>query len=355
MIQSLASERTQAVGRRHLELMLMPASKAQGRTRTTTARNSVGRVQIVSATNLGGIPWLVHGFSTRKGGFSEVYGKASLNLSPTKEDTHTAVEENRDAFLKKLNTTDWPVVEMRQVHSDVIHCVSSIAPSLQGCGIPILGMQESLSARERAFSSAHIPGFPQGLIGDGLITDVPGILLAVKTADCMPVIIVDKKKKAVGIFHAGWRGTLNRIVEKGVGEMRRWFNSKAENLQAALGPSIRDCCYKVGEEVRDQFRSQFAYADELFREWQTYEDIHLKYPLLFLTMRAPGHSELPTQILLNLAEANRRQLIDAGLREKNIAVLPHCTACDTKNFFSHRAEHGKTGRMMAVVGIKAIG
>jgi YfiH family protein len=320
-------------------MMLMPPAKAKT-TKTTKKKSSLKRktalgIEILGAANLIEIPWLVHGFSTRIGGTSKVYGKAGLNLGITKEDSRAAVEKNRAAFLKKLNVPDWPIVEMRQVHSDVIHRVFEVAPSPEGegCGTPIDGQGHSV------------------LAGDGLVTDVPGILLAVKTADCMPVIIVDTKKKAVGVFHAGWRGTLHRIVEKGVGEMRRCFGSKPQDLHAALGPSIRDCCYKVGEEVRDKFRSQFSYADELFREWQTYEDIHLKYPLLFLSARAPGHTEMPTQILLNLAEANRRQLIGAGVREKNIEVLPQCTACDTKQFFSHRAEHGVTGRLMAVIGI----
>ncbi len=293
------------------------------------------KLQVLRAGNLAEIPWLVHGFSTRTGGFSKVYGKNALNLGITKEDSRNAVAKNRAAFVKKLCTAEWPLVEMRQVHSDVIYRVTGFAPSPdgEGCGTPIDVLGHAVK------------------VGDGLVTDVPGILLAVKTADCMPVILIDKKKKAVGIFHAGWRGTLRRITEKGVGEMRRHFDSKPQDIYAALGPSIRDCCYTVGEEVRDRFRSQFAYADDLFREWQTYDDIHLKYPLLFLTARAPGHSELPTQILLNLAEANRRQLMDAGVREKNIEVSAQCTACNTKQFFSHRKENGVTGRLMSVVGI----
>jgi polyphenol oxidase len=332
-------------------MMLMTPVKTKST--KSTRKNASKRVpgpKVLTASTLAEVPWLVHGFSTRGGGFSNVYGRATLNLGITKEDTRTAVEKNRAAFLEKLNAPEWPIIEMRQVHSDVIHCVTGFAPSPkgEGCGTPVLAIESTLSGRGTA-PSLH--GFAHGLVGDGLVTDVPGILLAVKTADCMPVIIVDSKKKAVGIFHAGWRGTLHRATEKGVGEMRRWFNSNPQDLHAALGPSIRDCCYKVGEEVRDKFRSQFAYADELFREWQTYEDIHLKYPLLFLSARAPGHTEMPTQILLNLAEANRRQLIDAGVREKNIKVLPQCTACHTKSFFSHRAEHGVTGRLMSVVGI----
>lgn len=322
------------------------ASKKKAPRKQTTARKQPATLNPLISPNLAEIPWLAHAFSTRTGGFSKAYGKPSLNLGYTHDDQRNAVDGNRAAFFKKLGALNWPLVEMRQVHSDVIHCVTGISSS----GHAILAMESTLNGDGNANS---VTGFAHALVGDGLITDVPDILLAVKTADCMPVIVVDKKKKAVGIFHAGWRGTLNRIVQKGVGEMRRWFNSNPKDLEAALGPSIRDCCYKVGDEVRDHFLSQFAYADELFREWQTYEDIHLKYPLLFLTMRAPGHSELPTQILLNLAEANRRQLIDAGVSPKKISVLPKCTACDTKTFFSHRAEHGKTGRLMAVVGIRS--
>ncbi len=312
---------------------MTPARAKSTKTKANKKRTSpkIARVRVLTAQTLAEVPWLVHGFSTRPGGFTTAYGKPSLNLGITKEDSREAVEKNRVAFLRAVGAPDWPIVEMRQMHSDVILPINELPSRL-------------LDEHGRAI-----------LAGDGLVTKVPGMLLAIKTADCMPVIIVDPKKKAVGIFHAGWRGTLHRILEKGVGEMRRYFGSKPQDLHAALGPSIRDCCYKVGEEVRDKFRSQFAYADELFREWQTYEDIHLKYPLLFLTMRAPGHSELPTQILLNLAEANRRQLLDAGVREKNIEALPQCTACDTKTFFSHRAEHGVTGRMMSVVGMRKIG
>jgi YfiH family protein len=312
------------------------------------------QLQIIQAGVFADVPWLLHGFSPRRGGFSKAYGGHALNLGITKEDTKAAVERNRDVFQKKLGAPGWPLVHMHQVHSDVIHRVDGaalneaapghgrIAPGLRPGELRYVATVDGITCSD---------GKPL-LVGDGLITYSTGLLLAVKTADCMPIIIVDPKKRAVGVLHAGWRGTLKRIAEKGVGEMRRWFDSKPGDLKAALGPSIRNCCYNVGEEVRDHFRSQFEYADSLFREWQTYEDIHLKYPLLFLTQRAPGHSELPYRIFLDLAEANRRQLLDAGLREKNIEVINGCTSCDTKRFFSHRKEKGVTGRMMAVVGIK---
>lgn len=273
---------------------------------------------------LASIPWLVHGFSTRKGGVSRIYGGGSLNLGFTKEDSRAAVERNRAEFLKKLGIAtvkrSWPLVTLRQIHSDLIHYVTE--PS------------------------------KEPLAGDGLITDTPGLLLGVQAADCLPVVLVDTKRRAVGVFHAGWRGTVKRIVEKGVGEMRRRFGSKPRDIRAAIGPGIHDCCYTVGPEVRSQFEAQFAWAQELFHETKDSEPIREKYPLLFLTARAPGHSELPKNIFLNLVEANRRQLLDAGVLAKNIEASDLCTSCRTDLLFSHRAENGKTGRMMGVAGIR---
>jgi YfiH family protein len=279
-------------------------------------------------------PWLVHAFSTRPGGFSKAYGAPSLNLGFTKEDPRTTVERNRDLFLQSLGlmgrtlasktaaakSKTMPLVTLRQIHSDRIHAVTVALDS--------------------------------PLAGDGIITDRPGLLLAVQTADCFPVILVDPKRKAVGVFHAGWRGTLRRIVEKGVGEMRRNFGSDPKTLQAAIGPGIRQCCFEVGAEVRIHFEAQFAYADRLFREIKELDPVREKYPMLFLTARAPGHSELPTQIFLDLAEANRCQLLDAGLSPKSIHTLPLCTACRTDLLFSYRKENGVTGRMLAAVGIR---
>jgi len=278
---------------------------------------------VLQAPPLTLISWLVHGFSTRSGGGSSVYGKGSLNLGFTSHDTNAAVLRNRQAFvsaLAKKHKSAWELATLRQIHSDLIHLVSKA------------------------------PKHP--MAGDGMITNAPGILLAVLTADCLPVMVVDPKKRAVGVFHAGWRGTLKRIVEKGVGEMRRYFGSDPAELRAVIGPGIRNCCYQVGPEVRNVFEAQFAYGCELFRETKETNEIHERYPLLFLTSRAPGHSELPKQIFLDLAQANQRQLLAAGLKKKNIFDLDLCTACNIELFFSHRAEHGKTGRMMTAVGIR---
>jgi YfiH family protein len=190
------------------------------------------------------------------------------------------------------------------------------------------------------------------LVGDGLITATPGFLLAIQTADCIPVLLVDARQHAVGVFHAGWRGTVKRIVEKGVGEMQRHFGTRPRDIVAAIGPGVHDCCYQVGEEVRDHFYSQFEYADKLFHETKESDEIHERYPLLFLTARAPGHSELPKKIWLDLVEANRRQLLDGGVPAKNITASDLCTSCRTDLLFSFRAEKGKTGRLMGVAGIR---
>ena len=285
---------------------------------------SKSRLTILRSENLTSIPWLIHGFSTRIGGFSRVYGIKALNLGFTKQDSHSTVERNRAIFWQQLGAISikkvWPLVSIRQIHSDLIHCVS------------------------------ELPKEP--LVGDGLITSMPGILLGIQTADCLPVILVDTKQRAVGVFHAGWRGTVKRIVQKGVGEMRRCFGTLPRNIKAAIGPGIHACCYDVGPEVRQQFESQFAYAENLFRETEESDPVREKYPLLFLTARAPGHSELPTKIFLDLVEANRRQLMDAGVSPKNISASTLCTACRTDLLFSYRAEKGVTGRMMEVAGIR---
>jgi YfiH family protein len=281
-----------------------------------------GKLNILRSPLLSRFPWLVHGFSTRLGGFSRPYGGEALNLGFTKDDSKAAVERNRTAFLRKLsaNREACSLVTLRQVHSDIIRFVDSP------------------------------PDSP--LVGDGMITATPGLLLAIQTADCLPIILVDSKRRAVGVFHAGWRGTVKRIVEKGAGEMRLWFGSRPRDLRAAIGPGVRGCCYEVGAEVREQFESQFAYAAKLFREVEESDPVREKYPMLFLTARAPGHSILPKKIYLDLVEANRQQLLAVGVPAKSIDISPLCTNCRTDLLFSYRAEKGCTGRMMGVVGIR---
>jgi YfiH family protein len=282
------------------------------------------KVQILHSGKLQGVPWLVHGFSTRGAGVSRVYGGKTLNLGFTTQDSRAAVERNRQILLEELGVARgrnrWPLIALRQIHSDLIFRVDRASDEIQ--------------------------------VGDGLITDTPGLVIAIQTADCVPIILVDRKRRAVGVFHAGWRGTVKRIAEKGVGEMRKHFRSDPKDLLGAIGPGVQTCCYDVGEEIRSKFLAQFSYAESLFREVKESDPVREKYPLLFLTARAPGHSELPTNLYLDLKEANKRQLMDAGLPAKNIDDAFPCTACHTDLLFSYRAEKGVTGRMMAAVGIR---
>ena len=288
-------------------------------------RENTSQLHIVRAANFENFPNLVHGFSTRLGGLSAVYGDRQLNLGFTAADTHFAVERNRRAFLRAVtgrSRATPELVHLRQIHSGIVH-VLNIA--------------------------SRPPERP--LRGDGVITDRKDVLLGIQVADCVPVLVADRQGRAVGAFHAGWRGTATRIVERGAGTMRARFGCEPKDLYAAIGPCIHACCYKVGDEVIDEFQSQFAYADELFTEVYDRDPIKEKYPLLFLTARAPGHSNIGPQIHLDLVEANRRQLLAAGVPATNIWAAPECTSCRTDLLFSHRAEAGHTGRMMAVVGL----
>jgi hypothetical protein len=272
-------------------------------------------------------PWLVHGFSTRTGGITTAFRPAQrsgeLNLGFSASDVRDNVLENRRRLLAALGAPEAKLITLRQIHSSLIRRVSPVD-------------------LERA----------QPWKGDGFMTDEPRLLLGIQTADCIPVLVADVKRKAVAAFHAGWRGTLKRIVENGVGRMRLEFRSRPEDLVAAIGPGIAACCYAVGEDVRSEFLSQFGYAAELFTEVSDSDPIREKYPLLFLTARAPGHSSLGPSLHLDLFEANRRQLLDAGLRPDAITVIGDCTRCQNNRYFSYRAEQGFTGRMLSVAGIR---
>lgn len=285
------------------------------------------------------VQWLRAGFSTRHGGASTVYGDGELNrelnLGWTREDDPAIVAQNRLRFIQAVaGKTKMELATARQFHSGMVRIIEKgHGPLAKSDGRAVLR-------------------------GDGLITDLPGILLGVQTADCIPVLVADRRTHAVAAFHAGWRGTLARIVERGIGTMRLRYGSRPQDLIAAVGPGIGVCCYAIGEEVRSEFESQFAYAPELFAEVYDPDPVREKYPLLFMTARAPGHSNIGPQIHIDLWEANRRQLLDAGVAARNITVIGECTGCaraanGQRRYFSHRREHGYTGRMMGVIGVVA--
>lgn len=265
--------------------------------------------------------WLRHGFSTRVGGESRIYGGRSLNLGWTREDDAANVASNRRLFLNSVAVDavgpNVRLVTIRQVHSGNVQVVRSTDGAIAGA----LESAEGKSILE----------------GDGLVTNVSGVMIAVGTADCAPVLVVDEANRAVGAFHAGWRGTAAKIAEEGIATMRREYGSRPEDVWAAIGPGIGACCYVVGDEVRSNFAAQFPYADELFCAAATLPDGRKQY-------------------FVDLWEANRRQLLDTGVDPSRISVAAECTACTrdsagNRRYFSHRAEHGVTGRMLSAIGI----
>ncbi|MGA9585997.1 MAG: peptidoglycan editing factor PgeF [Terracidiphilus sp.] len=300
--------------------------------RPPLTKNGIGLIQIPAwREKKTTSKWLWHGFSTRLGGTSRVYcaedASGELNLGFTAADNREAVIANRRLLAEAVSgDKSTPLVTLRQFHSNLV---------------VIAGASDAGRERPRK--------------ADGVITAEPGLLIAIQTADCIPVLVADRKRRVVAGFHAGWRGTAKRIVELGVGRMRLEFGSRPEDLIAAIGPGVGQCCYAIGEEVLSEFESQFSYARELFREVFDSDPVRKKYPMLFLTQRAPGHSPIGPALHLNLIEANRRQLLDAGLRPAAISLTGGCTSCQTDLFFSHRASQGHAGRTMSVIGIRATG
>ena len=192
------------------------------------------------------------------------------------------------------------------------------------------------------------------LPGDALVTAIPCLVLTVATADCLPVLLADPEHRVVAAVHAGWRGTLKRIVEKTVGAMRRQFGTDPARIVAAFGPSIQACCYEVGREVIEEYRSQFPYASELFRKVEAENPADTMLPRQIMLEHTSFMRNLETgRGHLDLEEANRRQLLDAGVSPRRIESGAPCTACRTDLLFSYRKEGPGTGRLLAAIALLA--
>ncbi|MGB9243297.1 MAG: peptidoglycan editing factor PgeF [Candidatus Acidiferrales bacterium] len=294
-----------------------------------------GGLQILEAPALARLDWLVHGFSTKPGGASELKATREgqetcervLNLGFTDWDTSERVRDNREKFFPSIGASEMRVVALRQIHSDIVHVVDLDSPKTK--------------LREEA---------PQG---DALITREPGVLLVVQTADCVPILLADPKRHAIAAIHSGWRGTVRRIAAKALGRMQMEFGTRTEDVIAALGPGIGQSCYEVGTEVAAEFHAQFPNA----REWfegpfdQLADSDNDPNWLPWLTMKPPGHAPSSPRAHLDLIAANRAILEEAGIPQRNISSSGLCTACRSDLFFSFRKEH-TTGRMMAAIGIR---
>ena len=223
----------------------------------------------------------------------------ALNLAGFNEDTAENIHENRRRFLKLLDGR-WTLTSCWQVHGAAVRVV-----------------QNSGDARNDTENC------------DALTTRAAGILLGVKTADCVPLLLGDARTGAVAAIHAGWRGTVAGIVSLTLARMNEEYGTRAEDLQVAIGPAANGCCYEVGGEVIEAFGRSFPRLGHL------------------LTPTREGHA------LIDLQEANRELLIEAGAASERIHLAPLCTMCRTDLFFSYRREkslYGRVGRLMSVIG-----
>jgi YfiH family protein len=240
-------------------------------------------------------------FSTRGGGVSP-FPEASLNLAGFDQDSAENIRENRRRFVEAVGGS-WTLAACWQVHGTDV--------------LVLRDAQDPRSESERC---------------DALATNLEGVLLGVKTADCVPVILGDPRRRACAAVHAGWRGTLGGVVVRALAAMREEFGTDPSDVRAALGPAALGCCYEVGPDVVEPFRARFADADSLF------------------TPTRDGRA------LVDLHEANRRQLAGSGVAPGRVHALPLCTMCRPDLFFSYRQDrklYGRTGRLLSVIGKRA--
>jgi YfiH family protein len=246
-----------------------------------------------------------NGFSTRVGGTSPMPDNA-LNLAGFNEDSVENILENRRRFLK-LFAGDWVLAGCWQVHGSDLRLVNDLADA-------------------KPAEDSH----GDTIYCDAIVSNVQGVMAGVKTADCVPILIGDPRTGSFAAAHAGWRGTLAEVVTKALGRMVNEYGARTHDVCVAIGPAAGSCCYEVGEDVIHPFRNRFG-DEDLF------------------TQTREHHA------CIDLLQANRRQLVSAGVDPDKIHIAPLCTMCRTDLFFSYRREknvYGKVGRLMSVIGGK---
>lgn len=263
-----------------------------------------GSVTYFLFDNLSKYDEIVHGVFSRHGGVSGApFG--SLNTSFAVGDDRDAVIANRKILCRALDVPYPSLVVTKQVH-----------------GTDIAVIEETPRVDDPLDWYGILPS------SDAMLTAARNRILLMTFADCVPLLLYDPINHVVGIAHGGWKGTVARIAQHTIEAMARTFNSAPATLVAAIGPAIGPCCYEVKDEVISAVRESFANADDLLK-------------------RTPNGS-----VHFDLWEANRSQLLEAGIPEPQLEVAATCTACHTDTFFSHRAEQGKTGRFATLIGLK---
>lgn len=247
----------------------------------------------------------VHGISTRHGGVSQG-ALDSLNLGLHVNDKVENVKKNREKFFAGLGLKLSIGVSCQQVH-----------------GFGIAKVTKEQAGRGMYAYEDSIPGM------DALTTNERALPLMLYFADCTPIMLADPIKKVIGVAHGGWKGTVKSIGRKTVELMVKEYGCRPADILAGIGPTIGACCYEVGSEVAEQFQEAFPnFAQEILTK-STDEKFHL-----------------------DLAKTNKLQLMEAGLAEEKIDVANVCTACNNRQFFSYRADGGRTGRIAAVLSIR---
>ena len=247
---------------------------------------------------------VTHLVSTRLGGVS-TGDCASLNFSYVRDTDKAAVDENFRRMAEVFDAEMDAFVCSDQTHTTNVRLVTE---KDRGKGV----------TRQRDYSDV-----------DGLVTDVPGLILSTFYADCVPLLFFDPIHRAIGCSHSGWRGTVGEMGRVMVEAMEKYFGSRPEDILAAVGPSICRDCYEVGEEVAEEFENLFSgEAGEV------------------LTAKGNG------KYLLDLWKANEKVLLSAGIRKEHLAVTDICTCCNPEYLFSHRASRGKRGNIGAFIMLK---
>ena len=270
----------------------------------TTELKEKNHVPYIQFKNLSATGIVKHGFSTRKGGVSAGIF-SSMNLNFKRGDNPDAVMENYRRMAAALNMRVEDMVLSDQTHTTNVRVITE---EDRGKGI----------LRPQDYSDV-----------DGMITNVPGIVLVTSYADCVPLYFVDPVRKAIGLSHSGWKGTVGHIGQKTVWKMHEVYGSEPKNIVAAIGPSICQSCYEVSDDVAEAFRANFT-ADEA-------ADILLD--------KGNGKYQL------DLWKANWYVLTDAGILPEHLSVTDLCTACHPDLLWSHRKTNGQRGGLSAFLSL----
>ncbi|GAC1647637.1 MAG: peptidoglycan editing factor PgeF [Ktedonobacteraceae bacterium] len=274
-------------------------------------------------------PNLIHGIFTRNGGYSNPPYKGLNTLGSLRGgDNLDNVVRNRQLALHSLALDGYPCVTLWNVHgADVL------VPDIHG------NWRTDWAHR----SYYEQTWMPQEIHkGDALITQQRGVAIALSFADCTPIALYDPIERVIGVAHGGWRGTARGIVIATIDNMVQYFGSQPRNIYAGIGPTIGPCCYEVSQNVQDLFMGQ-----------QSFEDVPTTQEQYRSLVRESAMFSIVDKesLRLDLWETNRRQLLMAGLLPEHIEVAEICTSCHVDHFFSHRAEHGKTGRFPMIMAL----